>query len=90
MTIKWLERALDDLESLREYIENDNPSASEKVMQHLIKSLDYLMDNPELGRLGRAKNTRELLLSGLPYAIIYKIKNNFIEVLRIFHGAMNW
>ncbi len=90
MIIKWLPKALDDLEILREYIENDNPSASEKVIQHIIKSLGYLIDNPELGRPGRIINTRELLLSGLPYVIVYKIKNNFIEVLRVFHGAMKW
>ena len=90
LTIKWLPKALDDLEVLREHIENDNPPASEKIIQQIIKSLGYLIDNPELGRSGRIINTRELLLSGLPYVIVYKIKNNFIEVLRIFHGAMKW
>ena len=90
MIIKWLPKALDDLEILREYIENDNPAASEKVIQHIIKSLGYLIDNPELGRTGRIINTRELLLSGLPYVIVYKIKNNCIEILRVFHGAMKW
>ena len=90
LTIRWLPKALDDLEVLREHIENDNPPASEKIIQQIIKSLGYLIDNPELGRSGRIINTRELLLSGLPYVIVYKIKNNFIEVLRIFHGAMKW
>ena len=34
--------------------------------------------------------TRELILPGLPYLAIYRIRNEAAEVLRILHRAQNW
>jgi plasmid stabilization system protein ParE len=48
------------------------------------------MDFPELGRPGRKAATRELILTGLPYLAIYRLRNNAIEILRILHGAQVW
>ena len=49
-----------------------------------------LSEQPGLGRSGRVANTRELIVSGLPYIIPYRVKNNAIEILRMFHCAMQW
>ncbi len=88
--IRWLEDAIDDLQSLRSYISEDNPSAANSIAKRIIKAINLLASQPGIGRIGRVINTRELVVSGLPYLIPYRVKNNTIEILRVLHGAMEW
>lgn len=44
---------------------------------------------PNRGRIGREDGTRELVISGLPYIAVYRIKGEAIEVLHIYHGAQD-
>ena len=81
---------IESLLALREYIGKDNSTAAQHIAKHIIKAVKLLVDNQEMGRIGRIENTREFILSGTPYIIAYRIKNNSIEILRIFHGAMKW
>ncbi len=43
---------------------------------------------PNLGRPGEVSGTRELVSP--PYVIVYRIADEFIEILHIWHGAQNW
>ncbi|WP_251140101.1 hypothetical protein [Alteromonas sp. ALT199] len=38
------------------------------------------------------KNTRELVINGLPFIVIYRenIITNCIEILRVLHDAQQW
>jgi toxin ParE1/3/4 len=90
MIIKWLKRAVSDLQALHEYIALDNPIAANQVAQRIVKAVNILSEQPEIGRRGRVHNTRELIVSDTPYIIPYRVKNNTIEILRILHSAMQW
>lgn len=90
MIIRWLDDALHDLQSLRHYITQDNPVAAKKVVKKIIHSIEILSEQPGLGRSGRVVNTRELIISGTPYIVPYRVKNSVIEILRVFHCAMQW
>jgi toxin ParE1/3/4 len=43
-----------------------------------------------MGRIGRRKGTRELVVAGLPYFVVYRLRASTIEVLRVIHGARDW
>ena len=45
---------------------------------------------PHLGRKGRIAGTRELVFSALPYIAVYRVVDQVIEILRIYHGAQDW
>jgi len=34
--------------------------------------------------------TRELVFPGLPYIVVYRIQDQDLEILRIYHGAQDW
>ena len=40
-------------------------------------------------RIGREEGTRELLFPPLPYVAVYRVKEQSIEVLRIYHTAQD-
>jgi toxin ParE1/3/4 len=49
-----------------------------------------LLTSPHIGRPGKKKGTRELVLSPLPYIVVYRITGDVIHVVRILHGAQKW
>jgi len=90
MRIKWLDVALNDLISLREYIANEDPRAAKKVSRKIIESISVLATHPNAGRPGRVLNTRELVVAGYPYLVPYRVNQNEIIILRVFHTSMQW
>ena len=50
----------------------------------------HLVDNPHMGRLGRVKGTRELVVSDTPYVIAYRVETGPVVILRLLHGAQKW
>ena len=90
MMIRWLDDAISDLQSLRYYISQDNVTAARKVVKKILYAIDILSEQPGMGRPGRVVNTRELIVSGTPCIVPYRVKHNAIEILRVFHFAMRW
>jgi toxin ParE1/3/4 len=45
---------------------------------------------PKSGRSGRKEGTRELVLSPLPYVLVYAMRGDVMFVVRILHGAQQW
>lgn len=90
MKIRWFEDAVSDLQALRHYIAQDNPIAASQVSKKILNTINLLSTQPEMGRAGRVANTRELIISDTPYIIPYRVKNNVIETIRVFHSSMQW
>ena len=90
MIIKWLDDAIYDLQALRQYIALDKPTAANRMAKRIINMVSLLSEQPNLGRFGRVPHTRELIVTGTPYIIPYRVKNNTIEILRVFHSTMQW
>jgi hypothetical protein len=44
----------------------------------------------EMGRQGRVKGSRELLVSKTPFILPYRIRKNRIEILGVIHGNRRW
>ncbi len=86
--IVWSPAAIGDLASLRGYIAEDDPAAAQRVVLHIIRSIEQLLvGQPHMGRPGRVPGTRELVVPKTPYIVPYRVRNNRLQVLRIYHGA---
>ena len=90
MRVKWLRSALANLEAEAEYIARDNPAAAARVVTTINRAVQTLRRFPALGRPGRVPGTRELVVSSTPYIIPYRVRNNAVEILRVFHAARRW
>ena len=91
MIIVWSPVAIDDLAALRAYIAEDNPAAAERIALRILYAIDELLAaQARSGRPGRVPGTRELVVTRTPYIVPYRIRQNRIEVLRIYHGARRW
>lgn len=90
MRIKWTKGAQNNLNQIESYIAKDNPKAAVDIVIKVIQTVGMLSDNPAIGRAGRIFDTRELIISGTPFIVTYRIKSEKIEILRVLHGSMKW
>jgi toxin ParE1/3/4 len=87
MQIKWLSKALKNLQDEAEFIAEDNPQAAQLVVQRVHTAVSQLREQPASGRPGRVHGTRELVVVNTRYIIPYRVRDNTIEVLRVFHTS---
>jgi len=87
MKIRWTEKAAAGLESIGNYIAEDNPEAALMTVTEIFQRIESLVVFPDRGRTGIEEGTRELVLSPLPYFAAYRIQESIIEILYIRHGA---
>ena len=90
MTIVWSPRAIEHLAHLREYIARDNPNASNRIASALLEAVERLAKLPNLGRPGRVAGTRELVVSGTPFIIPYRLRGDRLEIVAVFHARQKW
>ena len=90
MTVVWSARAVRHLGRLRAGIARDRPGAAGDVVAAILGSIDLLAGQPGLGRAGRVPGTRELVVPGTPYLIPYRVRNDRLEIIAIFHGRQRW
>jgi toxin ParE1/3/4 len=90
MEVVWLDDATQDLKEIGFFISKENPAAAYEVLAKIKASADSLELNPELGRVGRVKKTRELVIAGLPYIIPYTINKEQIRILAVMHTSKKW
>jgi addiction module RelE/StbE family toxin len=90
MQVKWLRTAAKNLEDETNYLEEENPKVAKEFFVKVISTVNQLAKFPELGRVGRVFGTRELVIIGYPYIVPYRVNNNKIEVLRVFHTSRQW
>ena len=94
MQLKWTELADADLEKIESHISKENSAViAIDVVMRIVDSVHLiLLDYPRAGRQGRVKNTRELVVDGVPFIVIYRegVSANCIEILRVLHDAQQW
>jgi toxin ParE1/3/4 len=91
METHWSAPAADDLERICRWIERENPEAARRVAAVIYNGIGQLKDFPAMGRASnRLEGRRELVLPPLPYIAVFQVKQNYIEISRIFHGAQDW
>ncbi len=90
MRIRWLRTALRNLQQEAEYIAQEDPAAAQRVVGRVGDAVRLLEDHPSMGRAGRVPGTRELVVSGTPYIVPYRVRGQEIEMLRVYHGARKW
>lgn len=87
MQVKWLRKALANVEDEAAYIAQENPAAAVRFVETVFAAVAQLADYPALGRPGRVSGTRELVIADFPYIIPYRVRGQNVEILRVFHTA---
>lgn len=92
-TIRFLKKAVNDLDEILEYIFANNPSAAINIAERIEKKLQLLSENPLMGKIPQDNdiqnfNYRYLIIED--YLIFYSVEINEIYIHRIIHGARSY
>jgi toxin ParE1/3/4 len=85
------EAAFDDLNRIHAWIAKDRPGSADAVVDRILESTERLGRFPYMGHTGRARGTLEWVIPGLPYVIVYRVREDedFISIDAVFHGAQD-
>jgi plasmid stabilization system protein ParE len=86
MKVRYKARALRDLEGILEYISQFDRQAAIGVVRRIERSISRLLILPMSGRSG-PKGTRILVVPGLPYVVIHRVGEDFVDIIAIVHIA---
>ncbi len=84
--VKWTAQALGDIDAISEYIARDSKYYARIFVSKVFDSVIRLEVFSESGRIVpeiNQMNIREILLGN--YRIIYRLKENLIEILTVYH-----
>ena len=90
MEVRWADAAAADLENIANYLFENTPARAAELVREIYNAPAALRAFPYQGRVGRKEGTRELVLSPLPYIVVYQVTSEVIHVVRILHGAQKW
>ena len=85
----WTRLAQADRRAIREYIATDDQRAALAMDELFTQKAARLAQLPEMGKPGRVDGTRELV-AHRSYILIYAVKDDHVQVLRIMHTARQW
>lgn len=90
MKLVWTEPARQDLREIFIYIAEENPNAARTLLSAIKERALILRDNPQIGRIGRVAGTREFIIAGTQYILPYRVSDNQLQILAVFHAARQW
>ena len=87
MRVRWLRTALRNLDDEASYIAADDPAAARRVVERVLVAVATLRTQPSLGRPGRVPGTRELVVTKTRYIVPYRVREDTVEILRVYHTS---
>jgi addiction module RelE/StbE family toxin len=88
--LDWTETAESDKDGIVDYIAQENILAAVEIGDAIERQTEALQKFPDIGRPGRIKGTRELVIKGLSYIVCYATDDSSVTVLRVLHGRQQW
>lgn len=85
MEVVWLPQVLENLQEIKKYIEAESPQPAKIVADQIKKTVSFLQENPHIGKPSLVGGFREIQVSKLPFVIPYKVIDNTIIIVRVFH-----
>ncbi len=90
MKLLWTPLAGHHLEAAHDYLAQNGPTAAEDMIERIVSAVQVLKQHPQMGRKGRVRGTRELVIAGTPFVVAYRLRPDQIEILAVMHGARRW
>ncbi|MEP6717193.1 MAG: type II toxin-antitoxin system RelE/ParE family toxin [Terriglobia bacterium] len=74
MRVRWTASAAGDLTAICDYTEkHDSAEAARRIALRIYEGIGALSTFPRRGRPGRKVGTRELVFSGVPFLVVYRV-----------------
>jgi plasmid stabilization system protein ParE len=90
MKILWSAASVRHLREVVQYLEGETSAGATTTRLRIMKTVRQLGRMPYTGRVGRIEGTREAVVNRSPYIVVYRVSQETVEILGIWHGARLW
>lgn len=91
MLVRWTKPAVDHLTHIGDYTEEHfGATQARRAAKAIYDTADTLNHMPGAERIGRKPRTREIMVSGCPFVVIYRVAKEALPIIRVLHGAQQW
>ena len=90
MKLRWTDGAVEDLQAARDYLDSENPRAAWDAIDRIMSAVERLEQFPQMGRPGRVARSRELVVTGTPFLVAYRMKGESVQILAVLHAKRKW
>jgi toxin ParE1/3/4 len=78
-----------DIQAIYDFIARENPTAASRVIAAIETATMQLSQFPLSGRTGVVETTRELVIPRQPYIAVYRVADDEVHVIAVFHAAQD-
>ena len=89
MKVRFSVSARADIQLIHDFIAKENPKVAARVVGAIEQSTLRLGEFPLSGRSGAVETTRELVIPRLPYIAVYRLNDEIVEIIAVFHAAQD-
>ena len=90
VSIEWTRPARDDLARLDEQLSDLDPDLADRVGRAVIASGAFLTEHPRAGPDFGRHFLRKWRVRGTRYILIYRIRGDTVQILRLVHDRSDW
>ena len=90
MRLEWTTPAANEFDAAQSYYQNLNPMAARLLARRIMEAAMRLQEQPQIGRPGLRNGTREWVVARTPYVLVYRLREQAIEILHVWHVAQDW
>ena len=90
MKLEYTHRFHDELRREYLFLCERNGEAAVRVRDLILQTIERIERFPQLGRSWRLPGTREIVVPGLPYLVIYELHTDRIVILTLFHTSREY
>jgi len=86
----WTPLAQGDLRAIKDYMRDRDADAGVRIVAAIRDKARLLRAHPFAGEPSGIADTRKLTVERFGYVVIYRIRGDAAEILRIHHAAQDW
>lgn len=90
MKVTWTDNAREQLLNASFHIWENNPNVARTFFEKVLEQTKILQSYPLVGRIGRVKQTRELIITNEPYIVVYYPDEQITYILAVIHTSQKW
>jgi plasmid stabilization system protein ParE len=89
MRLRWTPEAADDLGDISDYLIANWPSRAQSTVKRIYNEVLALRQFPRMGRELDRSGVRALVISMVPYLCVYRLEQDAVVLLHIFHTSQD-
>ena len=90
LTILETRRTLQALSEVLDYYESQQSGLGARFLCSYDTQIEVVRDMPKIERTGKVFGTRELVMQDFPFLVVYRIRKDYLEIVRLIHQSMKY